>query len=117
MLHHPVERAKLHGRERVVDRGQGLPAEAAPRLSFHAERARELSRVAVPRRCVAMQAVQEGEEDGGPGAGRILEVLHGRLQGVALEEHAALETAEALRGRARVMADQTFWFEQHPAAG
>ena len=126
------KRAELHRRQRIIDRRERLGASDLPpqlaaideprRFGFAAEARRTARASARPRRSCASSRSDAG------GAGRrrstadalsreVLVVLDRGLQRVALEEHAALEVAEAVAGRARGVADERARLEQHAIAG
>ena len=124
----PFERAKLHGRQRIVDRRERTlavqpPAHARPesvsRRRGQRGLALQLRRASIARGRVVMQAVQVGVEDRPCDVAKqiVFVILQHRLQRVALEENAALELAEPRAGGSRRLANGRARLIQNAMAG
>src|SRR5205814_2186891 len=95
-------RCAIRWRRSTPARGTASPS--AGRRSSPAASCRSAAAAAARR--VVVQAVQKREQRGAAELAQRLRIFEDRLQGVALEENAALEIAEAVRRRARLVPDR-----------
>ena len=121
----PLERAKLHGRERILDRSDRLitlemAPNARPESVARGRRCRkwlafQLTGAAIARCGVVMQSVEIRIENGSGDVAQqiVCIVLQHSLQCIPFKENSALEIAEADARRGGGMADQRAWLVNH----